>query len=714
MYQVSTGDGWAPYIARPLVGNESPSASSSSSLSTVSGTLTVAANMTATVALADTGTIPDMNRAVAIFFMVFFFMSGICLLGVVHAILLDEFMVAVQEERQRLKEEEVEMKFITSEKLGSPLDPLLASLAHFHSSIDLSTKIKELFLMIDANGSGSLDYQEICDGLKALEGFPVKLSLEDLDTLTENRALCNADGELDLPAFERLIRHQLQLYVIRTLAAAMERIERQQGGGGCGDEHIGLVLFVLKLMIANMSDFVPAQAKASGSDSIGCPVPGCVPHSGAVFCVGGQSSPRFRSASSAPCPETTAVARLEFQMDQVLAKEGLILDLLQEIANGERVCRGAHSRDNSGDGGLSHSSQAFFSTVTSTYQPIVVEQAPNSTVRDAGTPPIVMRSSSVRPKGAGHAILPEDLPLLSGAALEAVDMTSTTNHPKLERWTEDCELELSEEVNLDEYKELIPDILCTDWSQLTPGAPPAIAVAANLGGKAKESKDNEEPSHWHPKNRELSQVAESQQFVAMPSYTPSYLDIKRGGSGLQSNGQFTTQSPVLSPNCGEEMRTKLGQGLFYCSHEVSIPSSKPTTMLIDSAWKQISTDAYAASAVSDSAYTTENPTPDVDPAEVKMVNSVCRPQDMVARDYATTWLLKAAAARAKPGSSGGRWRFAVRELPQPSLLPPAAAAVALELSVEPQIEAGTLSCRFRSSCSPSPSSHPSLNEENSS
>ena len=97
-----------------------------------------------------------------------------------------------------------------------------------------------------------------------------------------------------------------------------------------------------------------------------------------------------------------------------------------------------------------------------------------------------------------------------------------------------------------------------------------------------------------------------------------------------------------------------------------------------------------------------------------MVNSVCRPQDMVARDYATTWLLKAAAARAKPGSSGGRWRFAVRELPQPSLLPPAAAAVALELSVEPQIEAGTLSCRFRSSCSPSPSSHPSLNEENSS
>ena len=36
----------------------------------------------------------------------------------------------------------------------------------------------------------------------------MRLSLEDLDTLTEGGALCNPDGELDLPAFEGLIRHQ--------------------------------------------------------------------------------------------------------------------------------------------------------------------------------------------------------------------------------------------------------------------------------------------------------------------------------------------------------------------------------------------------------------------------------------------------------------------------------------------------------------------------
>ena len=47
-------------------------------------------------------------------------------------------------------------------------------------------------------------------------------------SLTENRTLCDASGELDRAGFELLIRHQLQLYVVRTLAAAMEKVERQQ------------------------------------------------------------------------------------------------------------------------------------------------------------------------------------------------------------------------------------------------------------------------------------------------------------------------------------------------------------------------------------------------------------------------------------------------------------------------------------------------------
>ena len=47
----------------------------------------------------------------------------------------------------------------------------------------------------------------------------MQLSLEDLDTLTENRALCNDDGELDLASFERLIRYQLQAHLSFPLPA---------------------------------------------------------------------------------------------------------------------------------------------------------------------------------------------------------------------------------------------------------------------------------------------------------------------------------------------------------------------------------------------------------------------------------------------------------------------------------------------------------------
>ena len=137
----------------------------------------------------------------------------------------------------------------------------------------------------------------------------MKLSLEDLDTLTENRALCNEDGELDLPAFERLIRHHLQLYVIRTLAAAMERIERQQVSSGSTDEHTGVILFVLKLMIANMDDFGPSQPVAT-------PVASATPSSSFRINV-----PLLRKEEA-----------INQKLGEILEKEHLILEKLQSLA----------------------------------------------------------------------------------------------------------------------------------------------------------------------------------------------------------------------------------------------------------------------------------------------------------------------------------------------------------------------------------------------
>ncbi len=81
---------------------------------------------------------------------------------------------AMGAERARRREAELQRGYLTAEKLGTPLDPLLAALAHFHSSADLSAKIAELFALVDANGSGSLDYAELREGLASLEAAPVR------------------------------------------------------------------------------------------------------------------------------------------------------------------------------------------------------------------------------------------------------------------------------------------------------------------------------------------------------------------------------------------------------------------------------------------------------------------------------------------------------------------------------------------------------------
>jgi hypothetical protein len=96
MLQISLGDGWAPYIVRPLVGNVDTSAAATTAHRSAELSHLVRAAAVAAAAGDSSGVapaVPTMNRAVALFFMLYFFASGICLLGVVHAILLDEFMV---------------------------------------------------------------------------------------------------------------------------------------------------------------------------------------------------------------------------------------------------------------------------------------------------------------------------------------------------------------------------------------------------------------------------------------------------------------------------------------------------------------------------------------------------------------------------------------------------------------------------------------------
>ena len=92
-WQVCTGDGWAQYIARPLIGNVAGH-STAASAAFVNGTDGESGGGVG--GHGGDGGPPLINRWVGVYFISFFFITCICLLGVVHAILLDEFMLAMQ------------------------------------------------------------------------------------------------------------------------------------------------------------------------------------------------------------------------------------------------------------------------------------------------------------------------------------------------------------------------------------------------------------------------------------------------------------------------------------------------------------------------------------------------------------------------------------------------------------------------------------------
>ena len=103
---------------------------------------------------------------------------------------------------------------------------------------------------------------------------------------------------------------QLRLYVIRTLAAAMERVERASntsGGGGGGAEYAGVVLFVLKLLVANTDDLA-----------------------------------RETPPSAKEAQPTAALAGMDRKLDRILAREDEIMRAVRSSAgadDSDRTCR---------------------------------------------------------------------------------------------------------------------------------------------------------------------------------------------------------------------------------------------------------------------------------------------------------------------------------------------------------------------------------------
>jgi len=129
------------------------------------------------------------------------------------------------------------------------IDPLLAALAHFDTSQDLSDRIQTLFKVLDVDENGGMSYQELKVGLTQLKiSPPIVINRDDWDSMTCNDTLTSADGSLTLEAFDAVMRSQLKLYVQRQMANSI------QMNSSDGPNQMGTLLFVMKLLMISVDD----------------------------------------------------------------------------------------------------------------------------------------------------------------------------------------------------------------------------------------------------------------------------------------------------------------------------------------------------------------------------------------------------------------------------------------------------------------------------
>jgi len=123
------------------------------------------------------------DASIAFFFVCIQMICGLVLTNVVVAVLLDEFIKAVQHEKHILAQAAMDDVSNAFDHKG-PLDLLLAPLTHFNDLEDLRHKISVLFHFFDTNDSGLLTKVEVINGLQNSSG--IILSDEDCDDIGLN------------------------------------------------------------------------------------------------------------------------------------------------------------------------------------------------------------------------------------------------------------------------------------------------------------------------------------------------------------------------------------------------------------------------------------------------------------------------------------------------------------------------------------------------
>ncbi len=164
---------------------------------------------------------------VALVFVSYIFIAGIFLFNVVVAVLLDEFIKFIGDEKEKEQAE-----FAAEEeklRIKGCLDPLTKTLVLFEDEQDLIEKIEDIFHHLDNDDSEGLNYQELYHGLKfmirneisseVIQG--IHFTYDDFEVLTEQAKLLGPQGEFSKDQFTQMMIGELKRYSQRQVRNAV-------------------------------------------------------------------------------------------------------------------------------------------------------------------------------------------------------------------------------------------------------------------------------------------------------------------------------------------------------------------------------------------------------------------------------------------------------------------------------------------------------------
>ena len=198
-----------------------------------------------------------------IFFVSFMLVVNIMLMNIVIAVLLDEFILCAQAEKERLADAGAAEARAATGIIDGPLDPVFENmLADFTSNRDLLHRIQVLWDWLDLDESGDVTLSEFNEGLKKLGlSDPIRLTMEEFSVLatTEHGSLLNKDLTLSRAGFEQLMLRHLRIFSRRKTALALKRAQGSDSGSAD-------VLFGVKIALSAidaLSAIVTGEDKAS-------------------------------------------------------------------------------------------------------------------------------------------------------------------------------------------------------------------------------------------------------------------------------------------------------------------------------------------------------------------------------------------------------------------------------------------------------------------